>query len=476
MSTIVEQNMSTPSIKRDEVVALGKYIKATDTDSEYGLTNYCYNAELPSEDEEFDKNWGVISRVRGLVYSGDELVMSAFPYTEQYTVDTVGGNMWWDSNGGFQKSRFFECHEGALIRMFYFRDKWFLTTHRKMNAFKSLWGSSESYGTCFKNALKSEIDENEYLREKIEIAGAGGGNFYDGFKNILDKKKTYTFLVSNTEQNRIVCNAPDRPLLFHVGTFNGAKLDIDDDIGVTKPKELTFATIQDLHGHVKGIDPMVSPGVISFAPNNRQVKLCSDEYVNLASLRGNQSSLKFRYLQIRNDRDMNTALRNLYPNNVAEFDLYESYLTRASRIIHDAYIRRFIKKEHVRVSQAEYAVVRTAHSWFMEGYNTGTRNIVTFDVVRQIVDEQNPTTLNQIVKKIRHDDIMAEKAKMDDLTQSVKDIEVDEVVDKAATSYNKRYNGYNDGKHWDRSYLERIGSDREAKIRKVDDEDTSICD
>ena len=65
MSNIVEQNMSTLSIKRADVVALGKYTTATETDSEYGLTNYCYNADLPSDDDEFDKNWGLISRVRG---------------------------------------------------------------------------------------------------------------------------------------------------------------------------------------------------------------------------------------------------------------------------------------------------------------------------------------------------------------------------------------------------------------------------
>jgi hypothetical protein len=468
MSNIVEQNMSTLSIKRADVVALGKYIKATDTDSEYGLTNYCYNADLPSDDDEFDKNWGLISRVRGIVYAGDELVMSAFPYTEQYTADTVGGNMWWEANGGFQKSRFFECHEGALIRMFYFKDKWFLTTHRKMNAFKSIWGSSESYGTSFKNALKAEVDTNDNLRESLML---GDGNFYDDFKRILNKTRQYTFLVLNNDSNRIVCDAPSRPTLIHVGTFVDGKLDLDDDIKVTKPTELFFDDIRQLHNHVKGVDPMVSPGVISFAPNNRQVKICSDEYVNLASLRGNQSSLKFRYLQIRNDHEKNMALRKLYPNDVADFDLYEGYLNRASKSIHDAYIRRFIKKEHVRVSQAEFAVVRTAHSWFMEGYNTGNRNIVTVDVIKQIVDEQNPTTLNQIVKKIKHDAIVAEKTKMDDLTQSVKDLKVDEVVDKTVDTYKKRYNGYNGGKHWDRSYLDRIGGERDTKMQKVEVED-----
>jgi hypothetical protein len=76
--------------------------------------------------------------------------------------------------------------------------------------------------------------------------------------------------------------------------------------------------------------------------------------------------------------------------------------------------------------------------------------------------------LNQIVKKIKHDDIVAEKTKMDDLTQSVKDIKVDEVVDKAVDTYKKRYNGYNGGKHWDRSYLDRIGGERDTKMQKVE--------
>lgn len=393
------------------MVKLSKYIKATDSDAEYGLTNFCYNAELPMDDPEFDSKWGLISRVRGVVYNGEDLVMSAFPYTEQYTPDSVGGQMWWESNGGFGNSRFFECHEGALVRMFFFKDKWFLTTHRKLNAFKSLWGSSESYGTSFKNALKSEIQENEYIREKLAVSGGDEeGNFYDCFKNILDKKKQYTFLVSNTENNRIVCKAPDRARLYHVGTFTEGNLDMDDDIGVTKPKELKFTAIKELHEYVKGVDPMVSPGVISFAPNNRQVKICSDEYMNLVALRGNQSSLKFRYLQVRCDPSTNAALRNLYPLSIADFDAYESYLDRAVSNIHSAYIRRFIKKEHVRVSQAEYAVIRTAHGWFMSGYETGKRNIVTRTVIRQILDEQQATTLNQIVKKLRHDDNMAEKA------------------------------------------------------------------
>ncbi len=35
--------------------------------------------------------------------------------------------------------------EGTLIRIFYFNDKWIITTHRKLDAFKSKWGSENHW-------------------------------------------------------------------------------------------------------------------------------------------------------------------------------------------------------------------------------------------------------------------------------------------------------------------------------------------
>ena len=420
MSKILETNMSESSDIINKMNDLDKYIKVTDEEAN-GLKNYCYVND-PEEGSEFDNNREFISTCRGVVYDGNGLVMSAFPYTCEFTPNTVGSNLWIEENGGFDNCRYFASYEGALIRMFYYDDKWYLTTHRKLNAFKSTWGSSESYGTSFKNALRTEMENNQRLMDAITKTD---GNFYDDFQTVLDKKKQYAFLVCNTEANRIVCKPGETPRLFHVGTFSGGELDIDDDIFVTKPEEYKFANQNELNAFVQSVDPFVRPGVICFAPGNKQMKISSERYVNLYALRGNQPSVKFRYLQLRADRAAADDLRMLYPEHCHVFDEYERCLEKAVCNIHTAYMKRFIKKEHVMVSQAEYAVIRIAHGWFVEGYNAGVRNIVTKNVIRNILGEQKATTLNQIVKKIKHDENVqkseSEADDMDTLTGSVKE-------------------------------------------------------
>jgi hypothetical protein len=403
MNKISESNMSESSAIIKKMNNLSKYIKVTDEGG--GLKNYCYVND-PEDGPEFEENREFISKCRGVVYDGDRLVMSAFPYTCEFAANTVGANMWIEENGGMDKCRYFSSYEGALIRMFYHNDKWYLTTHRKLNAFKSTWGGTESYGTSFKNAIRAEINNNQALKD---ACGNTDGNFYDDFQTILDKSKQYTFLVCNTETNRIVCTPSSMPKLFHVGTFTGGDLDIDDDIFVTKPREHKFTNQLEINNFVNGTDPYVTPGVICFAPGNKQMKISSEKYMRLYGLRGNQPSVKFRYLQLRNDHNAASDLRSLYPEHCSVLDEYDAFLEKAAVNIHDAYMKRFIKKEHVLVSQAEYAVIRAAHAWFIKGYNSDVRNIVTRNVVRRILFDQKATTLNQIVKKLRHDEIVKKK-------------------------------------------------------------------
>ncbi len=43
--------------------------------------------------------------------------------------------------------------EGNIKQNFYFNDKWIITTHRKLDAFKSKWGSEKSFGDILKKLL-----------------------------------------------------------------------------------------------------------------------------------------------------------------------------------------------------------------------------------------------------------------------------------------------------------------------------------
>jgi len=156
--------------------------------------------------------------------------------------------------------------------------------------------------------------------------------------------------------------------------------------------------------HVNNVNPAETPGVIIFSNNNKQLKVSNRIYLDLLELRGNQPSIKFRYLQVRMNESSRGMLQCLYPEHVSSFDEYEEYLGRAVRNIHNSYMDRFIHKKHVHVSQAEFAVIRVAHNWFMEGRTNDEPRRVTYGVIGDILNEQQATTLNQIIKKMKHDD------------------------------------------------------------------------
>ena len=62
------------------------------------------------------------------------------------------------------------------------------------------------------------------------------------------------FLVLNNDENRIVCDCPNRPTLYHVGTFVEGELVMDDNINIPYPKKHTFTNIDSLVSYVNDIN------------------------------------------------------------------------------------------------------------------------------------------------------------------------------------------------------------------------------
>lgn len=439
MASIKNSIMESPApvfdLSRETADKLSAFIKCTDSDE--NLSNFCYSNENPRSDEDgetFDKNKDYIKQVRGVVVDKDyNIVMSAFPYTPQYSVDEIYTNvaeLFFNAstqtelsqsdrvNDGINMCRFYECHEGALIRMFYYSDKWYITTHRRLNAFKSKWGGVESYGTAFKKGLKHQIENNPELKDKLPVTD---GNYYDAFQSLLDTTKHYMFLVANTSDNRLVCNGVDSPTIWHVGTFKDGVLLNDDDIFVNKPVEINFSELDEIKTYVTNVDITKSPGLIVFMPGNVQFKISNSEYMKYLDVRGNQPSVKFRYLQIRCDPEYNTRMRELYPDFCKDFDEYENMLKTVTKEIHSAYMDRFIHKKFISVPQAEFAVIRTAHGWFME--NRDERK-VTLDVIYDILNTQKPTSLNQMIKRVKRGDTII-KSSTPPASEEKDDMQVD---------------------------------------------------
>lgn len=365
-------------------------IRLVDSDDSNNIQLFCYDTCSTDDDD-------IVKASRGIVFSGDTLVMKAFPFTVDYTEkdnaqeihDLLHNNI----------CSIFDSFEGSLLRMFFFNNKWYLSTNRKLDAYKSRWASKTSFGELFNQALQYEFITNETFRKNLdgENSEESISDIMCKFLNRLDTGKQYMFLLLNTFENRIVCQY-DHPKFLHVGTFIDGNLTLqhDDDLGLDYPKQHLFETIHEMFHYVNTLNVNLLQGLIIFGPNNKQYKILNQTYLDLYNIRGNESSVKFRYLQVRNDVTMNHALRRLYPEWCPTFDAYDHCIIEICNNILQAYINRYIRKMFVTLPLEQFIIMSEVHKWHVLDRE---KNKINFSIVQKTMNLQKPTSMNQMIKK-----------------------------------------------------------------------------
>jgi len=329
--------------------------------------------------------------LKGVVFSGNTCVMNAFPRVSNVTQSTISSRF---TDELVAKGRFFEHQEGALVRVYFAENDWRISTQRKIDAFMSRWSSRHSFGENWVEAIISEQVVNEKYASRVGEDGSPAGRLF----KTLDVKNQYLFIVRNTRDNRIVCKAPERPTLYHIGTFKDGKLDIDDDIDVAKPTEHAFKSVEELERAVAALDCKIKSGFTAVLPNNKWYKIQSTDYINLETVRGNEPSLKFRYLQLRLEPEKVDALYELYPLHAHVFNEYEDTLFDIARHIHTAYVNRFIRREYVSLEREFFGVMRICHEWHKEDRQY---NRVDLDKVIEVMNTRHDHVLNKMIRMFK---------------------------------------------------------------------------
>lgn len=367
-------------ISRDFILNSGEKMYQADTRGSLSL--FCYEG---CESEDSDS----VKQCRSVVFDGNRLVSRSFPFTDEYVLNPQTEEKLRTRLGDMQNMLIFNSHEGCIIRVFHHSDEWFATTNRKFDSYKSHWGSSKSFGEMFDDALRATADgmfDAEDVRQTL-------------FER-LDKHFTYLFLVSFTSDNRLVNDAPERPRVFHVGTYDEQfKLCLDVDVGVPFTGRVNVGSVNELFCYVSELSPREYQGVICFETNGKQFKIYNSVYHELLSLRDNVASIPFRYLQIRSDPELNRRFRLLYPERVITFDTYELALRNTALFVIQSYMDRFVRKQRVVVPPEEHHVMQQLHKWYFENPNT---NRVSMDVsiverVMGYINRADPPCLNQMI-------------------------------------------------------------------------------
>ena len=395
-------------LTREKIQAQSTKLRLSDSDLEAKLDLFCYNKCSNNEQE-------LIKNCRGVVFNGENIVLRGFPYTEEYTTESNSFKILenimkesWDSY------RFYESREGALIRVFNWQSKWYVSTHRKLDAFRSKWASKESFGQMFTDALETLLNANDenFMNQlnRNNDSMESDENITYRFLNTLDKNYQYMFLVLNNYDNRIVCAAPDKPTVYHVGTiplsntnpqFPENKCILDYNIGIPFSNELKFSNIEDMKTYIDGLNYENYQGVIIFDTKcNKQYKLFNQDYYDLFNIRGNEPSVKYRYLQVRQDKDMVDKLYYLYPKYADAFDDYENTLYECAKKINKNYIDRFIKKKYVTVPKEDFLVMKACHDWHLQDRE---KNRISLRKVMDTLNNQTPSCLNRIIRRYKSD-------------------------------------------------------------------------
>ena len=143
-------------------------------------------------------------------------------------------------------------------------------------------------------------------------------------------------------------------------------------------------------------------GIICFdQTKNKQYKFLNSEYYDLFKIRGNEPSVKFRYLQIRQDKEMVDKLYYLYPKYADAFDDYEQTMYECAKKINKNYIDRFIKKKYVTVPKEEFCVMKECHNWHLKDRE---RNRISLRKVMDEMNQQSPTNLNKIIRRYKNEE------------------------------------------------------------------------
>lgn len=358
----------------NSISCLKDFISKTDDDGSLQVYSYNYCENKSSDD---------LKKCRGLIFNGDNSVFNSLGFTPEYN-ESEKELLTDHTKNPVENYKFFPSEEGTLIRVFYY-NKWYVSTHRKLDAFNSRWGSQKSFGEIFVDSLK-----------------AVGYEDLDDLFSKLNQDYMYLFFIRNTLQNKIVSNPPNEETsaAYYVGNINSSGFFSfpSGNLDFPQQQSIEFENWDKVFEYVKQVNPKEKQGVLAFYKDNSgnvsQFKIVNSMYQILTQVRGNEPNLILRYLQVRSHPIYSKMIYDLYPEHVNSFINTENIIIKISKNIHNAYVSRFVNKNYTVVSQEEYVIIKECHGWHIQDRKN---NKVTLS---QVVNCLNKEKYSNLVYKL----------------------------------------------------------------------------
>ncbi len=401
----------------------GKYITQhialcdSDTVNNLRLYHFVDNNKSANEqgENQLTDEYKNAQNCRGIIRHDDDIVCKTYGFTPEISIDNTTLFEYVNADN-FKEYKYCTSYEGCLMRLFCFNNKWYLSTHRKINAFDSKWSHTKSFGKLFLEALyKFQNNKTEASEAESDL-----NESFDTFCSSLDPNIIYCVLLKNDNTNRIVCISnsnsnsnsqantenkdqdqdqnPTQDILF-AGAFcqKTFKYINENNTSLPSAESHDFSNFDDLTACVLKMDPFICQGIIANKIEDddsvSQIKILNPNYEQLFKLRDNEPNLLTRYLQLRTSSSL-PQFCWLYSDQTFQFQLLENRINQLYIDLFKLYKQRYILKQQFVLPPSMHWCLKQFHKWHNLNRD---HNKISMSVVKQIVDLQEVKLIQQML-------------------------------------------------------------------------------
>ena len=216
------------------------------------------------------------------------------------------------------------CEDGTIIRMYYYNDKWNISTNKCIDANNSFWSSDKSFKEMF-----------------LEI-------FEDSYYNKMNTSKSYIFVLKHTNNMNIIKHY-ENSIVYLLNIDNNTE-DIDyinpfkDVISPLKTDQELIRLFNENPDLISSFDfnslfKNDKRGLILKLRNNNMIKIDFEQFSILTEIRGNTPLIRIRYLELLNDPSKLNILIKYYSQEYKMlFTMIQYSISNIINNIHKLYI------------------------------------------------------------------------------------------------------------------------------------------
>ncbi|ABF82069.1 hypothetical protein MIV039R [Invertebrate iridescent virus 3] len=282
--------------------------------------------------------------------------------------------------------------EGTIIRVFYYK-KWYISTHRKLNADRSKWGSNVSFKRLFEQGLADSygLSLNELYQQ-------------------LNLRCNYTFLITADENTRFVCVPNTAKKVYFIRSNDPQERFITVAKPPKPPQSLT--RVEQIFAWVKALQyPYTYQGLLLTHKSGSQYRIINNEYATLFKVRNNEQSIPYRYLQLRVAQDDASIalLKQLFPQYTATFQSHEQSVDWLVDVIYHEYTKR--KQRSLLPSDLTTTPQIDQRMYLFIKNKLINKGVITKERIKALLWMEEPSNLNQMIRLVNHMRHVREKSR-----------------------------------------------------------------